>query len=167
MKTLLVAFTIFSIFFQFSAQAADLSGHFGVGLGKSILDRTQFERMGRLGISYGKTWRVQANVGYYMDPRAFEQSSVFASLQGAVKVKTDGGAFCTVAAGPAYLHRDGGPLSGHLQFHESFGCGVEGNGYTLAGLWDHLSNAGIVKGMPNFGRDFITISLTIPIWVTK
>lgn len=143
--------------------AADLSGHFGVGLGKSILDKSQFERMGRIGLSYGGTWRVQANVGYYMDPRAFEQSSVFTSLQGGLKVVTNSGVFCTFMAGPAYLHRDGGPLSGRLQFHESFGCGVEGSWYTLSGEWDHLSNAGIKQ--PNRGRDMIGIYASFPIKV--
>ena len=113
---LMLIFAILFNSFNF-AQAEDLSGHVSVGMGKSVLDARTFERLGAIGVSYGNTWRVQANGGYWFAPAAGERSSLYGSLQGGLEVVGDGGTFAGIMFGPAVIQADDSKLSGNFQFH--------------------------------------------------
>lgn len=144
------------------AEAADLSLHVGVGMGKSVLDSRTFERVGSLGLSYGNTWRVQVNGGYVVVPANQSQSTPFFNVQGGIQVVGDGGMFVGVMFGPGYFHNLSEKNSGHLQFHLSTKVGVRSKGGYVAGLaWEHDSDAGRTR--PNYGLDVLMLITQIPI----
>jgi len=146
-----------------TSAVADIDGLFSVGMGKDVLSHQNFERVGTLGVRYGKDWKVQANTGYYFAPAEGQVSSYFGSLQGGLEVVGHSGIYSQAMFGPALVSasRDS-KLTGHFQFHLATGVGIKSdNGYSLALIWSHLSNAGIE--LPNIGRDLLTLQVIIPI----
>lgn len=146
------------------ANAAGFDAILGVGIGKDVIGSKPFERYGALGVQYGgMTWKVRANGGYWLALAEGEKASAFTSLQGGLEVVGQGGIFCSVFFGPAYISQpDDKRLSGHLQFHLDPGCGVRSaGGYSIMGRWTHFSNAGLKQ--PNGGRDMPGIAVQIPI----
>lgn len=161
MKTLLLLLVGLS---SSIVNAADLSLHVGVGMGKSVLDSRTFERVGSLGVSYGNTWRVQVNGGYVVVPANQSQSTPFVNIQGGIHVVGDGGMFVGVMFGPGYFHKLSEKNSGHLQFHLSTTVGVKSkNGYAIGFSWEHDSDAG--RTSPNYGLDVLMLRALIPIKV--
>lgn len=145
------------------ALAADLDAGLTVGMGKSVLNHTAFERVGMVDLRYGgATWKTQLNGGYWLALGDGERASFFASWQGGIEVVGPSGAFATAMFGPAWVQNPDRKLSGRFQFHPSFGFGVKNRGgYSLAFVWHHFSNAGIV--LPNAGRDLLTGQVVIPL----
>lgn len=164
MKSFWIA-TLLTLMISASAQAASEADlMLGVGMGKSVLDQQgNFERLGTLGVRYGSVWKIQANGGYWYAPALGDRSSLYGSLQGGVEVVGEGGMFAQVMFGPGIIQHPDDKLAGHFQFHLSTGAGIKSEqGYTLALVWNHLSNAGILQ--PNLGRDLLTLQVGIPLW---
>lgn len=147
-----------------SALAADLDATVSIGMGKSVLNHKAFERVGSLGVKYGgSTWKLQANGGYWLALNEGEKASLFSSLQGGIEVVGKSGTFASVMFGPAWIQNPDSKLSGNFQFHPTFGFGIKNEGgYTLAFVWQHFSNAGIV--LPNMGRDLLTLQAAFPLY---
>lgn len=146
------------------SSAASLDSVIGVGIGKDVLSPGHgFERYATLGVQYGATWKLRANASYYLALAEGQVSSYVTSLQGGAEVVNTSGQYASVFFGPANISQPDSKLSGHLQFHATFGFGVKdaSTGCGLGLAWVHLSNAGIEQ--PNLGRDLITLQLSIPL----
>lgn len=132
------------------------------GIGKDVLAKQPFERMGSLGVQYGDAWKVRANGGCWLATAPGQNSSGFGSLQGGLEVVGEGGTFAGLLFGPSFITRPDAKLSGRFQFHLSGGVGVKNRaGYGVGLKWEHFSNAGLI--LPNYGRDLWTAFLVIPI----
>lgn len=140
-----------------SSLASNLDATLSVGMGKSVLKQKAFERVGSIGVRYGwNTWKLQANGGYWLALAENEKASLFTSLQGGVEVVGKDGVFASVMFGPALIQTPDNKLSGHFQFHPTFGIGIKNtDNYALSFMWQHFSNAGII--LPNAGRDLLTL----------
>jgi hypothetical protein len=148
------------------AQAADLSLGLGAGVGKSVLDTKAFERFGKLSLSYGGAWRLQANAGYWHAVMADERSSPWASLQGGISVAGDSGMFASFMIGPAYVLNTDHKTSGNLVCHMTMWVGIQDDsGRRLGFMADHYSDAGNTR--PNDGRDALMLAASAPIWKAK
>ena len=156
--------TILALLSMFGCATAQLDLPVTAGLGKSVAAGSgQFERMGSLGLRYGDTWKVQANGGYWLAQAPGESASAYGSLQGGLEVVGSSGLYCNFMIGPAWIQNPDAKLSGHFQFHPTFGCGVHAAGYSIGGQWMHWSNAGFIQ--PNLGRDmFPCLTVTIPLY---
>jgi hypothetical protein len=66
-------------------------------------------------------------------------------------------------AGPALISTPDSYLGGYFQFSEDLFFGIKGeNGNTIGVIYKHFSSAGLET--PNVGRDFLGISISIPLF---
>ncbi len=149
------------------AQASELDGVLGVGIGKNVISHQPFERMGSLGVQYGSSWVVRASGGYWMATADGDKSSLYGSMQGGLQVWGEGGTYANMLFGPALISNpDDYHNSGIFQFNLSAAVGIKSvNAYGITVEWRHWSNAGMI--MPNAGRDILTACILIPLWRSK
>lgn len=159
----LVAAVLGLMFLLTPARAATLDLSLSAGIGKSVLAHEAFERYGALGVEYGSAWRARANAGYWFSPAPGTRSSPFLSFQGGPEIVSESGFTAAFRLGPAWIAHPDSQLSGHWQFHMTFGAGLKDRGgRSIRAEWNHWSNAGLK--LPNMGRDILVLSVTFPVW---
>lgn len=124
------------------------------------VDEAKETRVFSLGVTYPHTGLIQKRIdvgGWISDP----SSSFYSTLQ--IGTTASNSVFyAEVFSGPALISNTDNRLSTVLQFKHDIGIGVVGKDKVGIGInYSHLSNAGIK--LPNAGRDFILVKLTIPI----
>lgn len=124
------------------------------------VDQTKETRVFSFGTTYPQTWLIQQRIdtGGWIS----NQSSSFYGTYQIGTISSNSVLYAEVFSGPSLISNTDNRLSTVLQFKHDIGIGVLGKDKVGIGInYSHLSNAGIK--LPNAGRDFILIKLTIPI----
>lgn len=105
--------------------------------------------------------RHQYEVGVYTGQSRDRNPGGFGGWSIGVRPK-DGPLFLEALWGPYLVTSSDNTVNSYLQFGNKLGFGYQGqNGTSVGFYYRHLSNAGIQ--LPNKGRDFITVNLSVPI----
>jgi hypothetical protein len=164
MKNLLALLTLIVALLPNQADASRASFRYGLGLFASAVDSPVEVKV--FGLTYQRelgilTWQIEGGGWTDSKEKYGRKEAFFGATSLGVDVKC-GLIFAQSLWGVGAISQRDSLLGSYFNFTHDLIVGVYDKEDRRVGLgWKHLSNAGIFK--PNIGRDFINLTLTVPI----
>lgn len=161
-----IVFMFVVSWFAQCAGASDLYGRYGLGVFNSAKD--SFSEVKTIGFGVQKELLLpvfiqQYEAGFWTDTRRDIGRGGAGYVSGSVGLHIDADhQFAQALWGIALLSGTDSMLGGIPQFKQDLVLGLkDGFGCSIGLVYTHMSSAGVF--LPNIGRDFLTLRLSIPI----